>query len=307
MKQPRHWIKVVPAVMLATAITAFANGPAVPMTSETRVSTNADGIVRAESVERVQLKDGQHADWRTSSTVTRQIKPGCTETTQNIAQAGLQGQPAQTIQRTETREKTAAGETVRTVELTRNAFGKVVDNRVIEETSQREADGSTSIRVVEKAPDRQGNLAFQREEQRQVRTVSPTETTIESRIRSHDRLRGQVDQTAVQTTNIRTEKNTTRIETVTRRTLGDQDRVTGRSVSTETKTGDGSWQRETVEYGLGVYDRLTPLSMGELQAKIKVVERFTQKPDGSSALTREVFRRDLNGEWKPMPFGWAGD
>lgn len=299
--------KTIRAVILAAATTAWANESPIPLVEETRVSTNADGVIRAQTIERVPLKDGQYAPWRTIHSVTREIKPGLTETVRNIVQTSLQGQPAQTIQSTQTREKTADTEICRTTEITTNAFGKVADVRIIEETTQRQPDGSLLVRVVEQGRNVHGEMTFQQEQQRRIQTISPTDTQMETRIRSFDHLRGRIDETAVQTTRIHTEKEIIRAETITRRTVGDQDRLVGRSISTETRKPDGSWQRETIEYGLGLYDRLTPPGSGELQLKRKIIERYTQQPDGSHQRIREVFRCDLNGEWKPMPFGWAGD
>jgi hypothetical protein len=261
----------------------------------------------AQTVERVQLKDGQFADWRTTTSVTREIKPGCTETTENITEAALVGQPAQTIQRTTTREKTGTGEIVRTTETTRNTFGKQTGQRLVEETTQREPDGSVSVRVIERAPNANNEVVLQREEQRRIIEVNQTTTLIESQIRSHDNLRGRFDLTAIQSTQVEKKGDTTRTETTTRRTVGDQDRVVSRVVSTETKAADGNRQRETVEYGQGLHNKMSYLTTGELKPQRKIVERTETKPGGGTVLTREIFRLDLNGEWKPVPHGWAPD
>jgi hypothetical protein len=259
----------------------------------------------AQTVERVQLKDGQFTDWRKTTCSTRETKPGCTETAENITEAALEGQPAQTIQRTTSREKTDTGEVVRINETTRNALGKETGQRVVEETSQRQSDGTTSVRVVEQAPNRNGQLVVQREEQRRIREVSGTEFLIENQIRSYDHVRGQFDLTAIQTTEIRKQGDTTRTETTTRRTLGDADRLVSRVLVTETKSADGTSRRETVEYGSSLDGRMAQLSVGELKPQRKIIESTVQLPDGSSAVTREVFRLDVNGEWKAAPFNWA--
>jgi len=294
-------------VALALATVAQSQTPLMPLTAETRVTTNADGAVSAQSVERIQLKDGQSAEWRKSASLTRETKPGCAETTETIVQSAIQGQPAQTIQRTTSREKTDSGETIRISEVTRNALGKDVGQRVVEETAQRQPDGTTSVRVVEQGLDARGQLAVQREEQRRIREQGATQTVIENQIRTYDHLRGRFDVTAIQTTDIRKQGDTTRTETTIRRAAGDQNRIVGRVQTTETKTAGGAVQREIVEYGQGLYDKISALSTGELKPKRKIVERRVQNPDGSSSLTREVFRLDVNGDWKPVPPNWVGD
>ena len=298
-------IKPVVAAILTATVAAVAQPPAIPVTEVARVSSNADQSVRAESVQRVQLKDGQLADWRTVTRVTRETQPGRVETTETVVQQALKGQPAQTAEKTCVREKTAEGEVSRVTELIRNPYGKIVERNVIDETSRREADGSLSVRIVEQRANVQGELAVQREEQRRVRPLSATDTAVESQIRSFDRLRGEFGVTAVQTTQIHTDNNVTRSDTVTRNTVGGQDRVVSRVLTTEIKAADGTQQRETIEYGMGLYDQMTPNLTEELQPRRKTVERVVKQPDGSTQLIRDVYRRDVNGDWQPVPFDWA--
>lgn len=305
MKQ--HRITTLAAISLAFAALARGQTPHIPLTMETRITTNANGVVSAQSIERVQLKDGQYADWLKSTSVTRATKPGCAETTETIVRASTQDRPAETIQRSISREKTAAGETVRINEITRNIFGKDAGQRIIEETSQRESDGVTTVRVVEQAPNRYGQFAVQREEQRCIRELNPSRTVIENRIHTYDGIRGQFDLTGIQTTEIRRQGDAIYTETTLRRTAGDQDRVVGRVLTTETKAYDGTVRRESVEYGQGLYDKMTYMTTSDLKPQRKIVERTSQNPDGTTKFIREVFRRDLNDEWKPAPYSSTGD
>jgi hypothetical protein len=173
------------AIVLATAATAQVQTPLVPLTSESRVTTNADGAIAAQSVERIQLQNGQLADWRKTTSVTRQTTPGCTDTTE----------------------------------------------------VRKQGDSLTA------------------------------ETTI-------------------------------------RRTAADQDRVIGRVLTTETKASDGTMRREIVEYGLGLSDKLGRMATGDPTPQRKIVERTFQNPDGARSFKREVFRLDVNGDWKPVPYNW---
>jgi len=305
MKQ-QH-IAIVTVAILALVPGARGLSPLVPVSAETRVTTNADASVTAQTVERIQLHDGQTTDWRNITSVTRPTKTGGSETTETIVEHAARPQLSQTIQRTTHREKTGAGETVRINEITRNAFGKETSQRVVEETATRESDGATSVRIVEQATNPRGQLAVEREEQRHIRELSPSRNVIESQIRTYDHLRGRFDVTAVQNTEVRKQGDTTHAESVIRRTTGGQDRIVGRVLTTETKTDDGAAQREIVEYGQGLHDKFSYRPTGELKPQRKIVERTVQKPDGTVALKREVFRYDVNGDWKPAPHNWVGD
>jgi hypothetical protein len=89
--------------------------------------------------------------------------------------------------------------------------------------------------------------------------------------------------------------------------VADQDRVVGRVLATESKGNDGAVRRETIEYGQGLYDQISRLNTSDLQPRRKIVEWIVPKPDGASSFVREVFRLDVNGEWKPVPYNWVGD
>lgn len=305
MKQ-QHLV-ILTATMLAASAGLLGQTPLVSVTAKTQVTTNADASVTAQTVERIPLRDGQTMDWRTTTSVTRPTKTGGTETTETVIERAPQQQLSQTIQRTTTSETTANGKAIRTSEITRNAFGKDTGLRVVEETAQQESDGSTVVRIVEQAADHRGQLALQREEQRRIRELNPAQTVIESQIRTYDNLRSRFDVTAVHNTEIRKQGDTTHTETTVRRTAGDQDRIVGRVLTTEMKTGDGTTRRETIEYGQGLYDKISHMTSGELKPKRKVVERVVSTLDGGQTLTREVFRLDVNGDWKPAPHDWIGD
>lgn len=279
----------------------------MPLMAETRTTTNADGVVHAQTVERLHLPDGRVVPWRQRTSLTRQTQPGRTETSETVIQPAFEGQPAQQIERNIVHEKTEQGEIARLHEVTRNAAGKELTQRLVEEITEKAADGTVAIRITEHAPNLRGELVLQREEQRRIRPLSANETVVENRIRTYDPLRGRFDETAVEQTEIRKQGATTIMDTIIRRTAGDQNRTVGRVQTRQTQTGDGATRREIVEYGQGLYDRLCPLPTGELKPMRKIIEQITPGTDGTVTLKREVFRLDVNGEWKPVPPHWVGD
>ncbi|HUJ71427.1 MAG TPA: hypothetical protein VLZ30_04230, partial [Verrucomicrobiae bacterium] len=80
-----------------------------------------------------------------------------------------------------------------------------------------------------------------------------------------------------------------------------------RSVTTETTNPDGSVRRETIEQGRSIYSEKSGNQLMEpLQAQRKVVEQEVRQPDGTTVVQRQVFHRDVNGDWTPETFSTKG-
>jgi hypothetical protein len=78
---------------------------------------------------------------------------------------------------------------------------------------------------------------------------------------------------------------------------------TSRTTTTETKAPDGSVSRETIMNGRSTFSTKTGNAMLEpLVPQTKIVEHEVHKPDGTTVLQRDVFQRDVNGNWAPESF-----
>ena len=79
--------------------------------------------------------------------------------------------------------------------------------------------------------------------------------------------------------------------------------MSSRTTTTETTAPDGSVTRETIEQGRSIYSEKTGDALQEpLVPQRKVVEHEVRQPDGTKVLQRDVFHRDVNGDWKPESF-----
>jgi hypothetical protein len=78
--------------------------------------------------------------------------------------------------------------------------------------------------------------------------------------------------------------------------------VTGKVTTTEKRGANGTVQREIVEQGRSLHSTYTGDRDEPLVANRKIVDSEVRKPDGSLHEERNVFRRDVNGDWKPVTF-----
>jgi hypothetical protein len=121
--------------------------------------------------------------------------------------------------------------------------------------------------------------------------------------RSVNHLSGQLDVTEESTTSTVADGATTRSDTVVRKPGRTGWEITGQTTTTETTAPDGSIHRETVEQGRSLYSRYTGNQLLEpLVPQRKVVERETHESGGRIVVQRDVFRRDVNGDWKAESF-----
>jgi hypothetical protein len=79
--------------------------------------------------------------------------------------------------------------------------------------------------------------------------------------------------------------------------------MSGRKTTTEKTAPDGSVTREIVEQGRSLYAVHTGDQLMEpLVPQHKIVEQEARNPNGIVVVQRQVFRRDVNGEWKQESF-----
>ncbi|HUI07523.1 MAG TPA: hypothetical protein VL486_11030 [Verrucomicrobiae bacterium] len=275
----------------------------VPLIKETRKAETADGAQRTESITRLRLNDGDYFDWRQNTTVKKEVAPGITEISNDVVQRDRQGGEQTTERSLETVVKTDSGEKSQTKVYTPNSSGGLVLDHVVDATTVRGADGEAETTRNEQVADVNGNLVLKKQADEVTTEVGPNETVTTTKMRSANHLTGQLAVTEESTTSTRTDGATKQIETVVRKPGRTGWEVTGRTTTTETAAPDGSVNRETVESGRSLYSTYTGNQMLEpLVPERKVIERETRQPDGTVVVQRDVFRRDVNGDWKPETF-----
>ena len=106
---------------------------------------------------------------------------------------------------------------------------------------------------------------------------------------------------------VRTEGTTTRTEALRQKPAGAGWENDGRTVSTQTRSADGTIQRETIVEERSLYARQGGRTeYGELVPQTKTVDREVRQPDGTVVIQRDFYRRDVNGDWKPTTFSTEG-
>jgi hypothetical protein len=276
----------------------------VPATTETRETKTETGT-RSETITRLRDAGGDYFEWQRATDVVREVSPGKFERTTEVIERDRQGGERERKLIQQSTDKTETGERSSTLEYRRDSSGNLVRSREEAATITKNLDGTVSIARTESDYDINGRPVAQR----QIEGVTTTSTdgktqTTTSTTRSVDHLHGgNVGVTARETVVVQTEGNTTRSETVTQRPVGASWENTGRTVTTETRANDGTIQRETLVEGRSLYARQGGRAeYGDLVPQSKIVERQVRQSDGTTVIQRDLYRRDVNGDWKPTTF-----
>ena len=323
----------VSAVALATAMTTSAqviirgtessDGSTTTTTSTVTISTPDRNIVpiikdtkdvkvndtteQSESVLRRRLNDGSYVESQRTTTVKKDLSPENTVSSTDVVEKDRQGQDHVSSHTVQAVSKSAAGETAQSKVYTRNSKGDLVLDRVVEANTVKSDDGVANTTRVEKTADVNGNLTLKKQVEEVAVDRSANEKVVTAKIRTVDHLTGELAVTAEETSSITTQGNTKQTESVVHvpGRLGMEEK--SRSITTETTAPDGSVRRETIEQGRSMYSEKSGNQMLEpLVAQRKVVEQEVRKPDGTTVVQREVFHRDVNGDWKPETFSTKG-
>jgi len=275
----------------------------VPLIKETKDTKVDATTTRTEAVTQARLNDGSYFNWQRSTTVKKELSPNNTVSSTDVVEKDRQGQDRVSHHTEETVNKSSSGETDQTKEYTRNSSGQLVLDRVVDATTVKGSGGVANTVRVEKTPDVDGNLTLQKQVEEVVVDHGAKGKVITSTTKTADHLTGQLAVAVEETTSITTQGATRQIENVSRIPGPNGWEVSGRSTTTETTAPDGSVSRETIEQGRASYSTKTDSATAEpIVPQRKVVEHEVHKPDGTTALQRDVFHRDVNGDWKPESF-----
>ena len=274
--------------------------PLIKDSKETKVDATTQ---RTESVTKARLNDGTYFEWQRTTGTKKELTPGQTVSSTDIVEKDRQGQDRLSRHTDETVKKSTSGETMETKVYTRNSSGQLTLDRVQDANTVKGADGSANTTRVEKVPDINGNLVLKKQIEEVAVDRGPNAKVVTSRTLSTDHLDGKLAATAEETTSITTQGGTKQMDTEVRTPGRNGWEITGRTTTTETTAPDGSVSRETVELGRSIYSEKTGNTMLEpLVPQRKIVEHEVHQPDGKTVLQRDVFHRDVNGDWKPESF-----
>lgn len=274
----------------------------VPLVKDVQ-QIKSDATDRTESVTKARLNDGTYFDWRRASTVKRQVAPDITQVSTVANEMDRQGGDRVIRDTTETAVKTDAGEEFEAKVYTRNSSGHLVLDRIIDATTLTNADGQANTTRDEMMTDVNGDAIIQQQKVETTVDEGTNEKITTGLTRSVDHLTGLLGVTEETSATVRSDGGIKQIDTEVRTPGRTGWEAAKKTSTTETTTPDGSVTRETIEQGRPLYATYTGDQMMEpLEPQRKIVEQQTHNADGTFTVQREVFRRDVNGEWKRQSF-----
>jgi hypothetical protein len=274
--------------------------PLIKDNKETKVDPTTQ---RTESVTKVRLNDGSYFDWQRSTATKKDLSPDKSVSSTDVVEKDRQGQDRLSRHTDETVTKSSSGDVDQTKVYTRDSSGQLVLDRVVDANTIKGTDGIASTTSLEKVPDVNGNLVLQTQKEEVAVDHGPNERVVTSQTMSVDHLSGKLAVTAEDTTSITTQGGTKQIESSVRIPGRNGWELSSRTTTTETTGPNGSVTREIVEQGRTIYSEKTgDVLMEPLVPQRKIVEQEVRQPDGTSVIQRDVFHRDVNGDWKAESF-----
>ena len=275
----------------------------VPLIKDSK-DTKVDSATQiTESVTRARLNDGSYFDWQRSTATKKELSPDQSISSTDIVEKDRQGQDHVSRHTDETVSKSAAGETAETKMYTRTSSDQLVLDRVVDANTVKGADGAANTTRLEKIPDINGNLVLKTQQEEVAVPHGPNENVIMSKTMAADHLTGKLAVTAQETTSITTQGGTKQIDSTVLTPGRTGWELSTRTTTTETTAPNGSVTRETIENGRSIYSTKTGDQLMEpLVPQRKIVEQEVRQPDGTTVVQRDVFHRDVNGDWKPESF-----
>jgi hypothetical protein len=271
--------------------------PAVTQTNEIKT----DAGTRTETVTRLRDTSGKYVEWQRATDVVREVAPGKFEHTTEIVERDRQGAEHERRQIQQSTAKSDSGDSTATSEYRRDSSGKMVLSRNGSSTTTKNIDGTLATTATVNDYDVNGKPAVTRQITGTT-TVSNNgrEQTTTSTIQSMDHLHGKIGTTDREVVNVQTDTGTTRSESVTQRPTLSGWEDTSRTVTLETRNSDGTIQRETLVESRSLYGGGT--TSGSLTPQTKTIEHQVRQSDGTVVIQRDDYRRDVNGDWKPITF-----
>jgi hypothetical protein len=272
----------------------------IPATTDTR-ETKTDTGTRTEFVTRLRDGNGNYVEWQRTSDVVREVSPGKMERTTEVVERTWQGDERERRLIQQSATKTDSGEATKTSEYRRDSSGRMVLARDSSATMKKNINGAVVTTAIVSDYDVNGKSAVTR----QIEGVTTTSVdgklqTTTSTIQAVDHLRGGIGESSREVVTVQTDGNTVRSESVMQRPTASGWDNNSRASTVETRNSDGTIQRETIVEGRSLYGG--GALNASLTPQVKTVERQVRQSDGTIVIQRDDYRRDVNGEWKPMAF-----
>jgi len=274
----------------------------VPLVVDVQRSKPDANTERTDAVTRARLNDGTYYDWRRTSTVEKR-SPDVKQISNEVIENDRQGGDRVIRTTTTTVAGSDQGEQSQAKVYTRNSSGQLVLDRIMDANIVSNGQGRANTVRTDGVADVNGNVVVQQQNDESSVEKSPNEKVTTAVTKSIDHLSGQVDVTGEATTTEHTENGVKQIDTVVR-APGRLGWEPTRETSTIEKTApDGTRIRETVEKGRSLYSVQTGNQLLEpLEPQRKVIEREVRTANGEVAVEREVFHRNVNGDWQRESF-----
>lgn len=278
-----------------------------PLLIETKQTQMDPASKLTESITHGRRNDGSYFVWQTRSIHQRQLGGGITETTTQVAQTDRQGGQRTALRIEETLVKNDLGEQAQAKVYTRDSSGQLVLDAEVSTRTTKTPAGQISTTRIEKETDVNGDLLTKARTEKTAAETDTAEKVTTEKIEAVDHLDGRLKVMAEKTTTVRAEADKTFTEVAVRRPTRTGVTVTERTTTTEVRAPDGSVQRQIIEHGRSLFSRATGEDIGErLLPRRKIIEREVRQPDGTFAIQRDVYRRDVNGDWKKETFSTYG-
>ncbi len=274
--------------------------PLIKEDKDTKVNANTQ---ESQSITKARLNDGSYFNWHNHTTVTKEVAPGNTVSSSVLVETDREGQ-SHVTQRTDTTiRRSALDEQKQARVYRRNSSGELVLDHVADANTVNKGGGMADTTSDQRIMDVNGNLI-------QVQQINSTTVHSEAKgqvtssdTKTVDHLTGQPAITVQETTSVVMHGNTRQSDSVVRKPGQFGWEATSRTATTETKAPDGSLVRETTVSGLPTYSTKTSNeSLVPMTPQTKIVEREVHQPDGTIVQQRDVYHRDVNGEWVPETF-----
>ncbi len=271
-----------------------------PLVMDTRETKVDAATTRAETVTQVRRNDGTLAELNRVSSVSRK-NGSTTETSAEVMERDRQGDAHVVRKISETTTKTGNAQQSNAKQYRRDSSGNFVLDREVSAQSTKNSDGTISTVKVERDADVNGKLAAKQQVEETVTPKGANEKSVTRTTKSVG-LEGRLTTTSQESETVATQGNTTRTETTVMKPGRGGMVVAGKISEVETRGANGSVQREIIEQGRSLHSTYAGDRDDPLVANRKTVEKEVRNADGSARLQRDVFLRDVNGDWKPVTF-----
>lgn len=274
----------------------------VPATESTRQTQTGPHTGRSDTITRLRDAQGSYFEWQRSTAVSKEISPGTIERTTEVVELDRQGGERER----KVIKQTIAGERETTAEYRPTSSGGLTLARETSSISAKDSNGAvTQTRSISEYDVNSRAVVT-----RQLESVSVTEgnqTTTTTTDKSLSHLNGGIGPSLREIATRNTEGNRTSTEIVRQKPVGSAWENDSRTTVTQTRAPDGSTQRETLVEGRSLHSRQGGRTeAGELVPQTKTVDREVRQPDGTLIIHREMYRRDVNGDWTPTTFSTEG-